>query len=42
MSTVDYSIGTPTFEEVSPADEAAPADLAALRPLPRISIHAFC
>jgi pilus assembly protein CpaE len=42
MSTVDYSIGTPTFEEVSSADEAAPADLAALRPLPRISIHAFC
>jgi pilus assembly protein CpaE len=42
MSTVDYSIGTSTFEEVSPTDEAAPADLAALRPLPRISIHAFC
>ncbi|MBN9053418.1 MAG: CpaE family protein [Rhizobiales bacterium] len=41
MSTVDYTFTNETAR--GPADEAVrPADLEAVRPLPRISVHAFC
>lgn len=40
MSTVDYSIERASADM---ADEAVrPADLESMRPLPRISVHAFC
>lgn len=40
MSTVDYSIEQGAFSE---ADETVrPAELETVRPLPRISVHAFC
>jgi len=41
MSTVDYSFTSQALPEA--ADEAVrPAELEAVRPLPRISVHAFC
>jgi len=42
MSSVDYSIGRAELDDIPHADESAPADYSNLRPLPRISIHAFC
>ena len=40
MNTIDYSIGPEAAER---GEEAArPADLETVRPLPRISVHAFC
>ncbi|MFC3071733.1 AAA family ATPase [Shinella pollutisoli] len=40
MSTIDYTI-EPAVEEHG-EETARPADLEAVRPLPRISVHAFC
>jgi len=41
MSTVDYTFTSETAQDQ--ADEAVrPTDLEAVRPLPRISVHAFC
>ncbi|HXV32173.1 MAG TPA: CpaE family protein [Sinorhizobium sp.] len=40
MSAIDYNIDNGAG--VYPADAARPGDLEQLRPLPRISIHAFC
>ena len=40
MSTVDYSIERATAER--PEEIVRPAELDAVRPLPRISVHAFC
>lgn len=42
MSAIDYEIRTPgsSFEVIE--EQGRPADLEALRPLPRISVHAFC
>ena len=42
MSSVDYSIRRPEMDEVPLADTEIQADVSSLRPLPRISIHAFC
>nr|CAD6427837.1 CtpF protein [Rhizobium sp. Q54] len=42
MSPVQYSIAVEPDNPDAPHDAAAQADLATLRPLPRISIHAFC
>ena len=43
MSTVNYEIRkTDDFADPFAEDDIRPADLDALRPLPRISIHAFC
>ncbi|CAD7029596.1 CtpF protein [Pseudorhizobium endolithicum] len=42
MSPVQYSIAVESDSRDAPHDAAAQADLATLRPLPRISIHAFC
>ncbi|WEX88617.1 CpaE family protein [Sinorhizobium garamanticum] len=41
MSAIEYSIDSGGAAEFS-ADAARPGDLDQLRPLPRISIHAFC
>ena len=41
MSTVDYTFTSEAAQET--ADEAVrPTDLESVRPLPRISVHAFC
>ena len=42
MSPVQYSIPAELDDRDTSHDAAAQADLASLRPLPRISIHAFC
>lgn len=43
MSTVNYEIRKPDdFTGEMPGEDIRPADLDALRPLPRISVHAFC
>ncbi len=42
MSPVQYSIPAALDDRDAPHDAAAQGDLAFLRPLPRISIHAFC
>ena len=41
MSAIEYSIDSGGAADFS-ADAARPGDLDQLRPLPRISIHAFC
>src|SRR5690606_22822429 len=40
MSTIDYKLEPAAQERFE--DTTAPADLEAVRPLPRISVHAFC
>jgi pilus assembly protein CpaE len=42
MSAVNYSLSTSNMPDPQVPDEAHPVDLTGLRPLPRISIHAFC
>src|SRR5690606_10956138 len=43
MSSVDYNIRLPAHADDAPVEASARQDdLASLRPLPRISIHAFC
>ncbi|MCJ8517910.1 pilus assembly protein CpaE [Pseudorhizobium tarimense] len=42
MSAVDYSIRSPEPDELPHREESSASDFSALRPLPRISIHAFC
>lgn len=43
MSTVNYDIRKAAdIEDMMPEADVRPADLEALRPIPRISIHAFC
>lgn len=43
MSTVNYEISrADDFAGEMPEEDIRPADLDALRPLPRISVHAFC
>ena len=40
MSTVDYTFKNDAADEAD--DAIRPAELEAMRPLPRISVHAFC
>ena len=42
MSTIDYGIETRPLAEDIPEEAARPGDLDHVRPLPRISVHAFC
>lgn len=42
MSAIDYEIRTPGGSPEAIEEHSRPADLEALRPLPRISVHAFC
>jgi pilus assembly protein CpaE len=42
MSTIDYKIETASGEPDGFADAVRPSDVDHLRPLPRISVHAFC
>ena len=42
MSPIEYNIRTEPDDLAMAEEPAAQADLASLRPLPRISIHAFC
>ncbi|MEK1933092.1 MAG: CtpF protein, partial [Pararhizobium sp.] len=42
MSTIDYKIETASGEPDGFADTVRPSDVDHLRPLPRISVHAFC
>jgi pilus assembly protein CpaE len=42
MSAIEYKIESLSSEAAVPADVVVPHDLDHLRPLPRISIHAFC
>ena len=42
MSTIDYGIETRPLAEDIPEEAARPDDLDHVRPLPRISVHAFC
>jgi pilus assembly protein CpaE len=42
MSAVNYTISSLQLSDERAMDEAPPAALSNLRPLPRISIHAFC
>ena len=41
MSTVDYTFSNETAQDHAD-DTVRPADIEAVRPLPRISVHAFC
>lgn len=41
MSAIDYEIKNSSTEDLRFADPVSPAELESLRPLPRISIHAF-
>lgn len=41
MSAIDYEIRTSSMDDMRVAETVSPADLEVLRPLPRISIHAF-
>ena len=42
MSTIDYGIETRPLAADIPEEAARPGDLDHVRPLPRISVHAFC
>ena len=42
MSTIDYGIETRNVAEDTAEDAARPGELDHVRPLPRISVHAFC
>jgi pilus assembly protein CpaE len=42
MSTIDYKIETGTRDTDASLDAMRPAEVEHLRPLPRISVHAFC
>lgn len=42
MSAIDYEIRTPGGSSEITEEQTRPADLETLRPLPRISVHAFC
>lgn len=42
MSAIDYKIESLSGEAAAPAEVVLPQDIEHLRPLPRISIHAFC
>ncbi|KQS87804.1 MULTISPECIES: CtpF protein [unclassified Rhizobium] len=42
MSAIDYKIETGSGEADSAYDAVRPSDIDHLRPLPRISVHAFC
>ena len=42
MSAIDYEIRTPGSASEVAEEQSRPADMEALRPLPRISVHAFC
>jgi pilus assembly protein CpaE len=42
MSTIDYKIETASGQPDGYADAVRPSDVDQLRPLPRISVHAFC
>lgn len=42
MNTVDYSIETASSEAAAADEAVRPNDLENMRPLPRISVHAFC
>ncbi|KQV44308.1 MULTISPECIES: CpaE family protein [unclassified Rhizobium] len=42
MSTIDYKIETEAGEAEIAADQVRAGDIEHLRPLPRISVHAFC
>ncbi len=42
MSTIDYKIETASGEPDGFSDAVRPSDVDHLRPLPRISVHAFC
>ena len=41
MSAIDYEIRTSSMDDMRAAETVSPAELEVLRPLPRISIHAF-
>ncbi len=42
MTTIDYTIDTDVRKDSIAVDTTRPGDLDIVRPLPRISIHAFC
>ncbi|RYG58051.1 CtpF protein, partial [bacterium] len=42
MSAINYEIRGSGQEDISGAEPERNGDMEALRPLPRISIHAFC
>ena len=42
MSTIDYKIETEAGDAEFAADQVRAGDVEHLRPLPRISVHAFC
>ena len=42
MSAIDYEIRTPAVDDRPHGEASRPGEMDALRPLPRISIHAFC
>ena len=42
MSAIDYEFDTRSADDMPPEGRVASGDLENLRPLPRISVHAFC
>ncbi len=42
MSAIDYEFDTRSADDMPPEGRVASGDLESLRPLPRISVHAFC